>query len=50
MKTWYSNITKAQKTFLFTISVLLILVYGIGLIPLALLTYLQLGQPNPNQL
>ena len=43
MKNWYESITKGQKVFLYSLSSFLVLVYGIGLIPLLLLIYLQLG-------
>ncbi|MGF6412565.1 hypothetical protein OKW37_004235 [Paraburkholderia sp. MM5482-R2] len=49
MKNWYANITKGQKVFLYSLSSFLILVYGIGLIPLLVLIYLQLGAPTPSQ-
>ncbi|MGF6921710.1 hypothetical protein [Paraburkholderia sp. 40] len=47
MKNWYANITNGQKVFLYLVSSLLILVYGLGLIPLVVLIYLQLGVQTP---
>lgn len=43
MKKWYNNLTPKQLIFLYIISVVLIVPYGIGLVPLALLIYLKLG-------
>ena len=43
LQNWYNSITPWQRKFLWILSILLILVYGIGLIPLALLIYLKLG-------
>jgi hypothetical protein len=43
MQNWYDSTNKNQKILMWTISSVLILVYGIGLAPLALLTYLHLG-------
>ncbi len=44
MKNWYQNINKNQKKFIYAVSAALILVYGIGLLPLAVLIYLELGE------
>jgi len=44
MKNWYKNMTKGQKVFVYLVSTATILVFGIGLIPLAILIYLELGQ------
>jgi hypothetical protein len=46
MNLWYRNLAKGQKIFLYFVSICAILVYGIGLIPLALLIYLELGKNN----
>ena len=43
MKNWYKGLTKGQKIFVYFLSIALVLVYGIGLVPLALLIYLALG-------
>lgn len=43
MKNWYKNITKGQKKFVYFVSIGLILAYGFGLLPLAILIYLELG-------
>lgn len=43
LKKWYWSMTTGQKIFLYLISACAVLVYGTGLIPLALLIYLQLG-------
>ena len=43
MKKWYRDMTKAQKVFVYFVSIALVIVYGIGLIPLAVLIYLGLG-------
>lgn len=40
---WYTNMTKPQRVFVYIVSVLLIPAYGLGLVPLALLIYIQLG-------
>lgn len=40
---WYLGMTKGQKVFVYLVSCALILLAGIGLIPLALLIYLELG-------
>jgi hypothetical protein len=44
MKDWYRNMTEGQKKFVYIVSAALVFVYGIGLFPLAILIYLQLGQ------
>lgn len=44
MKNWYQNMNKNQKIFVYLVSVALVLFYGVGLLPLAVLIYLQLGQ------
>jgi len=43
LQDWYNGITPWQRNFLWIVSILLIACYGIGLIPLALLIYLKLG-------
>lgn len=48
MKNWYKNITKGQKIFIYFISLALVFVFGIGLFPLAILIYLELGQRGNN--
>lgn len=40
---WYENMPKWQKVFVYFIAVVLVPFYGIGLFPLALLIYLELG-------
>lgn len=40
---WYDGMTKGQRYFVWAVSAAGVLVYGIGLIPLVLLIYLQLG-------
>lgn len=40
---------KGQNTFVYLIAIALVLVYGIGLLPLAILIYLELGQRGNNQ-
>jgi hypothetical protein len=47
LKNWYQSINKAQKFFLFFISLSLVVFYGIGLIPLSILIYLKLGEVVP---
>ncbi len=37
MKNWYKNMAKGQKVFVYLVSTALVLVYGIGLLPLAVL-------------
>jgi hypothetical protein len=44
LKNWYRNIQKGQKIFVYLVSTALILVFGIGLLPLTVLIYLELGQ------
>ncbi len=44
MKNWYQNMNKNQKIFVYLVSVALVLFFGVGLLPLAVLIYLQLGQ------
>ena len=44
MKDWYKNITKGQKIWIYLASTAAVLVWGIGLLPLAVLIYLELGQ------
>jgi TPP-dependent trihydroxycyclohexane-1,2-dione (THcHDO) dehydratase len=44
MKNWYQCMTKGQKKFVYFVSMSLVLAYGIGLFPLAVLIYLELGQ------
>jgi hypothetical protein len=49
LKNWYKNIHKGQKIFVYLVSTALTLVYGIGLLPLAVLIYLELGQRGNTQ-
>ncbi len=44
MRDWYKNMPKGQKIFVYMVSTALVMVYGIGLFPLAVLIYLELGQ------
>lgn len=44
MKNWYRTLTKEQKIFVYLVSMALVLAYLIGLIPLAVLIYLELGE------
>lgn len=44
MKNWYKNMAKGQKIFVYLVSTALVLVYLIGLLPLSILIYLELGQ------
>ena len=46
MKKWYKNISKGQKIFVYGVSIGLILVFGFGLLPLAILIYLELGEKD----
>lgn len=43
LNAWYIGMTKGQKIFVYLASSALVLVFGVGLIPLALLIYLELG-------
>ncbi|MDR2712495.1 MAG: hypothetical protein LBB91_05215 [Clostridiales bacterium] len=43
LQNWYNSMTPMQVKFLWIVSFLLVFIYGIGLIPLALLIYLKLG-------
>lgn len=46
LKQWYRTMPKGQKAFVYFVSLCLVLVYGIGLAPLAVLIYLHLGQDS----
>lgn len=48
MKSWYKNMTKGQKVFVYLVSAALVLAFGAGLLPLAVLIYLELGQRGNN--
>ena len=43
---WYRRMGTQQKIFVYFISVALIFVFGFGLLPLAILIYLELGDRN----
>lgn len=43
MKSWYKKMTKGQKIFVYLVFIALVFVFGIGLLSLAILIYLQLG-------
>ena len=43
VQNWYCGMRKSQKIYVYIISILLIPIYGIGLILLAILVYLKLG-------
>ena len=44
MKNWYKNMPKGQKIFVWLVSAALVFVYLVGLVPVAILTYLELGE------
>lgn len=44
MKSWYRSMTKGQKIFVYLLSAALVAIYAIGLLPLAVLIYLELGE------
>lgn len=44
MAAWYKEMSKGQKVFVYLVSSALVLVFGIGLLPLAVLIYFELGQ------
>ena len=46
LEKWYRQMGKQQKIFVYFISVALILAFGFGLLPLAILIYLELGDRN----
>ena len=48
MKNWYKNMVKGQKIFVWLVSAAFLGVYFIGLLPLAVLTYLELGERSHN--
>lgn len=48
MKNWYKTINIGQKIFIYLVSIALVLAYGIGLLPLAILIYLELGERFDN--
>ena len=43
LNVWYDEMPKWQKLFVYLVSTALVLAYGIGLAPLAVLVYLELG-------
>jgi hypothetical protein len=43
LQRWYCGMRKSQKIYVYTISIILIPIYGIGLIMLGILFYLKLG-------
>jgi hypothetical protein len=43
VENWYEEINKNQKIFIYVVSILLVGFFGIGLLPLAILIYLELG-------
>lgn len=45
---WYIEMGKQQKIFVYMVSAALVLVYGFGLLPLAILIYLELGERYRN--
>ena len=49
MKNWYKNMTKGQKIFVYLVSTALVLVYAMGLLPLSILIYLELGQRGADE-
>lgn len=49
LEVWYEGINKNQKIFIYLVSVGLIFLFGIGLIPLTLLIYLELGLRGRNK-
>jgi hypothetical protein len=46
LEKWYREMGKQQKIFVYIISIGLILAFGFGLLPLAILIYLELGERN----
>ena len=46
LEKWYRQMGKQQKIFVYIISVLLIIAFGFGLLPLSILIYLELGERN----
>lgn len=44
IKKWYAGINNWQRIFMFAVSGILVLVEGIGLVPLVPLIYLELGR------
>lgn len=43
MSAWYWRLTNEQRIFIWVVSGLLVLFYGVGLVPLAILTFIRLG-------
>ena len=43
IENWYEEINKNQKIFVYVVSTVLVGVFGVGLLPLAVLIYLELG-------
>ena len=43
LQDWYYSNTTGQRKFFWILSILLVFLFGIGLIPLALLIYIKLG-------
>jgi hypothetical protein len=44
MKSWHKNLTQAQKIFVYLVSCALVPVFLIGLLPLAIMIYFELGE------
>tara|TARA_B100000795_G_scaffold232965_1_gene191466 strand:+ start:32 stop:196 length:165 start_codon:yes stop_codon:yes gene_type:complete len=47
---WYRRMGNQQKVFVYLVSIGLIFAFGFGLLPLAILIYLELGDRNNNRL
>lgn len=45
---WYRDMPRGQRLFVYFVSTALVLIYGIGLLPLTVLIYLELGQRGKN--
>lgn len=46
MQEWYNSIKISQKVLIYILSTMAILIFGIGLVILAVLVYLELGSDN----
>jgi hypothetical protein len=49
IENWYEGMNKNQKIFVYAVSAGLVFVFGVGLLPLAVLIYLELGHRGRSQ-
>ena len=46
LEKWYREMGKQQRVFVYLVSLALVMAFGFGLLPLAVLIYLELGERN----